>query len=321
LAGPDGLPNGTVTATNYTYYPFGALRKVDQSGLTRTFSVDWLGRKTSETHPESGTTSYQFDSSGRVSKRTLANIDTTYGYDFADRLKSIQYTDGTPTVTYAYDEHGYAGFLTTASVNGVMSTAYTYNVAGQLASEQATLNGVSATFASTYGYDMDGRLQTIGYPSGRIVQHTYQVGGTAAIDRVNNIVDTTTLKTLVQGVQDNPAGQTLTRNLAANQLTEGRTYNIRNQLTSILGTRNSDGASGKVQVATTGRVKVRVDASRSPIRIGDLLVTSDKEGMAMRSDAIDAGGVKIHRPGTLIGKALESLEHGEGEILVLLSLQ
>lgn len=80
-------------------------------------------------------------------------------------------------------------------------------------------------------------------------------------------------------------------------------------------------AAGAEQVATTGRVKVRVDASRAPIRIGDLLVTSDKPGLAMRSMPISVGGVEVHRPGTIIGKALESLEKGEGEILVLLSLQ
>ena len=77
----------------------------------------------------------------------------------------------------------------------------------------------------------------------------------------------------------------------------------------------------KVKVATTGRVKVRVDATASPIRIGDLLVTSGKEGTAMRSEAVSIGGIEIHRPGTLIGKALEPLAEGEGEILVLLSLQ
>jgi len=58
-----------------------------------------------------------------------------------------------------------------------------------------------------------------------------------------------------------------------------------------------------------------------PIHPGDLLVTSDKAGMAMRSEPLSLGGAKIHRPGTLIGKALEGLEEGEGEILVLLSLQ
>lgn len=85
----------------------------------------------------------------------------------------------------------------------------------------------------------------------------------------------------------------------------------------ILGTE----AASKVKVATTGRVKVRVSASNGSIHAGDLLVTSGRPGTAMRSEPIDVSGVEIHRPGTLIGKALEPLSSGEGEILVLLSLQ
>jgi len=77
----------------------------------------------------------------------------------------------------------------------------------------------------------------------------------------------------------------------------------------------------KVKVATTGRVRVKVDATKSPVKIGDLLVASGQRGMAMRSDPVDLGGIKFHRPGTIIGKALESLPDGKGEILVLLSLQ
>jgi hypothetical protein len=82
-----------------------------------------------------------------------------------------------------------------------------------------------------------------------------------------------------------------------------------------------EGGDGKVMVATTGRVRIKVDATNAPIRVGDLLVTSDKEGVAMRSQPLDLGGTPIHRPGTLIGKALEPLAKGTGEILVLLSLQ
>jgi hypothetical protein len=82
-----------------------------------------------------------------------------------------------------------------------------------------------------------------------------------------------------------------------------------------------ENGAGKVLVATTGRVRIKVDASRGSIQVGDLLVTSDVLGVAMKSQAIDVGGVQIHRPGTLIGKALEPLEKGTGEILVLLTLQ
>lgn len=83
------------------------------------------------------------------------------------------------------------------------------------------------------------------------------------------------------------------------------------------------GESGdnKELVATTGRVLVKVDASRAPIHVGDLLVTSDIPGVAMKSEPVNLGGVQIHRPGTIVGKALQSLEKGSGKILVLLSLQ
>jgi hypothetical protein len=80
-------------------------------------------------------------------------------------------------------------------------------------------------------------------------------------------------------------------------------------------------AVSKSQIATTGRVRVKVDATKEPIKVGDLLVTSGRSGFAMKSIPLDLGGVKIHRPGTLIGKALEPLPSGEGDILVLLSLQ
>ena len=81
------------------------------------------------------------------------------------------------------------------------------------------------------------------------------------------------------------------------------------------------GDASKEQIATTGRVKVRVDASRGAIRVGDLLVTSGTSGVAMRSEPTDIHGRTFHQPGTIIGKALEPLSGGTGEILVLLSLQ
>ena len=82
-----------------------------------------------------------------------------------------------------------------------------------------------------------------------------------------------------------------------------------------------EGGDDKVLVATTGRVRVKVDASRHPIKIGDLLVSSAKSGTAMKSQPIRVSGRLIHRPGTIIGKALEPLPKGFGEILVLLTLQ
>jgi len=85
----------------------------------------------------------------------------------------------------------------------------------------------------------------------------------------------------------------------------------------ILGEAGDD----KAKVAHSGRVKVKVDAQFGSILVGDLLVSSATTGYAMRSTPIEMNGISLHRPGTIVGKALEPLKEGEGEILVLLTLQ
>ena len=77
----------------------------------------------------------------------------------------------------------------------------------------------------------------------------------------------------------------------------------------------------RVLVAQSGRVKVKVDARYGAIATGDLLSTSPTQGHAMRSDPLHLGEISLHRPGTVLGKALEPLDTGRGEILVLLTLQ
>ena len=77
----------------------------------------------------------------------------------------------------------------------------------------------------------------------------------------------------------------------------------------------------RVLVAQSGRVLVKVDARYGAIASGDLLSTSPTPGHAMRSAPLHLDGVPLHRPGTVLGKALEPLDLGQGEILVLLTLQ
>jgi hypothetical protein len=78
---------------------------------------------------------------------------------------------------------------------------------------------------------------------------------------------------------------------------------------------------GKVAVAQSGRVRVKVDATFGAIKPGDLLVTSPTPAHAMKSEPILVGEAPIHRPGTIIGKALEPLPNGQGEVLALITLQ
>ncbi len=74
-------------------------------------------------------------------------------------------------------------------------------------------------------------------------------------------------------------------------------------------------ANGKHPVALTGRVYCLVDASYGVIRPGDLLTTSDTRGHAMKVTNHDQA------QGAIIGKAMTSLEEGQGLVLVLVGLQ
>jgi hypothetical protein len=71
---------------------------------------------------------------------------------------------------------------------------------------------------------------------------------------------------------------------------------------------------GGVPVAILGVVACKVSAENGPIRPGDLLVTSATPGHAMRADDSAPRG-------TILGKALESLDSGTALIQVLVTLQ
>jgi hypothetical protein len=74
------------------------------------------------------------------------------------------------------------------------------------------------------------------------------------------------------------------------------------------------GAGDHLLVVTFGAYKaIKVDASYGAIKPGDLLVSSPNPGYAMRTDD--------PRVGTIIGKALGSLDKGTGAIPVLIILQ
>jgi hypothetical protein len=68
-------------------------------------------------------------------------------------------------------------------------------------------------------------------------------------------------------------------------------------------------------VALAGKVYCKVDASETPVAVGDLLTTSAKPGHAMKAE-------DPHKAfGSVIGKALQSLSEGPGLIPVLVALQ
>jgi hypothetical protein len=71
----------------------------------------------------------------------------------------------------------------------------------------------------------------------------------------------------------------------------------------------------RLPIALIGKVYCKVDASSSPIEVGDLLTTSPTPGHAMK--ALDP----LKAFGAVIGKALQPLENGLGLIPILIALQ
>ncbi|WP_051175656.1 hypothetical protein [Nocardia exalbida] len=71
----------------------------------------------------------------------------------------------------------------------------------------------------------------------------------------------------------------------------------------------------RMPISVMGKVACRADARYGSIRVGDLLTTSPSPGCAMKASE------PARAFGTIIGKALDSLDAGEGMVPMLISLQ
>jgi YD repeat-containing protein len=151
--------------TKYTYDTLGNLTGVTQNAQatsqTRTYVFDMTGRLTSETNPESGTTTYAYDalssdpscgtvtSAGDLLKKVdaVGNV-TCFAYDALHRATSVTYPTGTysgstPTKKFVYDS---------ATVNSIaMSNAKT-----RLA-EAYTCTGTCTTKITDLGFSYSAR--------------------------------------------------------------------------------------------------------------------------------------------------------------------
>jgi hypothetical protein len=82
----------------------------------------------------------------------------------------------------------------------------------------------------------------------------------------------------------------------------------------VLGRRQHAAGRVRVPVALTGTVLCKVDATASPIEVGDLLTSSPRTGHAMRAADVTRSF------GAVLGKALDALDGGVGVIPVLVTL-
>ena len=70
-----------------------------------------------------------------------------------------------------------------------------------------------------------------------------------------------------------------------------------------------------------GPAQVKVDATSGALQPGDLLASAPLAAHAGRAPEITMAGVSSAVPGTILGKALERWEGGQGQIYVFVTLQ
>ena len=170
---------------------------------TRTWTysptTQWLS---SVTQPETGTTSFTYNSDGTMATKTDAKSQQTqYTYDSYGDL--IQVSRGTVSggvftedllqrVTYTYGAQGAqnnsAGRLKSVTYNNSpgISENYQYTAPGQVTKKSLSVNG--AGLNASYTYDNEGRMLTITYPYNPALQsspeYTY---GFDAMGRLNTM--------------------------------------------------------------------------------------------------------------------------------------
>ena len=201
---------------------------LDAKGNTTSFVYDDKGRVYQELSPNSGTTTYQYDPAGNVIAKTDArSITVSYSYDAFNRLTLIDFPTDTDIV-YTYDTctNGKGRLCRVVDQSG--TTDYSYSPKGELVQEDRLILG--RNYTTGYQFDGNGNLEVLTYPSGRIVNYSYDNA-----DRVTSVLTTApsgAQQTVASSISSYPFGgvKALTY---GNGLVRSVGYNKQYRITSI----------------------------------------------------------------------------------------
>lgn len=128
-----------------------------------------------------GTTTLTWDGYGRVGSVTDGRgVTATYAWTDIDQLKSITYSDSTPTISYTYNSSG----LVKTRTDGTGTVTFGYSGRDELTSRTASTGGGDLS----YGYDLAGNLTDSTNALG-ITAYTYDAANqlTSMTDAAKNL--------------------------------------------------------------------------------------------------------------------------------------
>ncbi|MER7840909.1 polymorphic toxin-type HINT domain-containing protein [Streptomyces sp. NPDC096040] len=183
----NGTPTGTYTSIKYHYDAKSRLKEViDDDGNTWSYGYDLMGRKTTSTDPDTGTTQTTYDDLDQVATTTTAlgtadEKTLSYSYDLLGR-KTDMYDGKTKDAAHELAKWTYdsvaKGQPTSAIryVGGSTGQAYISQIGAYDSLYRPTLTRVTVpsvtgeealagTYTSTTGYNLDGTIQVTSDPA------------------------------------------------------------------------------------------------------------------------------------------------------------
>jgi RHS repeat-associated protein len=169
------LTQSTDALNGITQYRYDArdnlVSVTDLKGLTTTYVYDAFDNLISQTSPDTGLTTYTYDEAGnRLTKTDARGITATYTYDALNRVTTIRFPDSSLNITYTYDQGENGIGRLTGMQDGSGHSQYSYDSHGNLLNH-TRFQGNIVTF-SEYTYDHENRIESVMYPSERLVTYT-----------------------------------------------------------------------------------------------------------------------------------------------------
>jgi YD repeat-containing protein len=135
--------------------------QLQQGDKVRTSTYDTRYFLVQTTDPEVGTSIFGRDALGNMTTRQVGSSGvTSYAYDGRNRLTTVTYPSGTPSITKTY----YRDDLAKSVDNGLARRDYVYGLNKMMSQESLTVD--SRTLTAGYAYDANDALQSMTYGTG-----------------------------------------------------------------------------------------------------------------------------------------------------------